>query len=85
MFGEPLDAQIAGDILGNPVVQRRETVGRIAVRGRGLRFERCGKLRLPAGAIEKDDEMPRHVHGDFAPEILLDQSEAQIDPGGDAG
>ena len=46
LFGEPLDAQIAGDILGNPVVQRRETIGRIAVGGRDLCFERSRKTAI---------------------------------------
>ena len=72
-------------IFGDPVVQRRKGIWRVAVGGRRLGFERRAELRLAAGPIEKDDEMARDLHGEFPSEIFLHQREAEIDSGRDSG
>ena len=50
-----------------------------------LQGQRRAKLRLPARALQEDDEMAGHRQGELAAEILLDQRQRQIDSGGDAG
>src|SRR5260370_10260216 len=78
--GERRDAAIVGEMLRRPRVQR----GEAAIVAR-LALEQGAELRLAARALEEDDEMARHAQGDRAAEILLDQSQRQVDAGGAAG
>src|SRR5258708_5322425 len=78
--GERRDAEIVGEMLRQPVVQRGEAA--IVTR---LALEQGAELRLATRALEEDDEMARHAQGHGAAEILLDQSQRQVDAGGDAG
>ena len=63
----------------DPGVQRAEPILRRLQRQRG------GKLRLASGPLEEHDEPSRYVERHIAAEILLDQSQGEINAGGDAG
>ena len=50
-----------------------------------LQRQRGAELRLAARPLEEDHQLARHRQGEVAAEILLDQRQRQVDPGGDAG
>src|SRR5580658_11349440 len=72
-------------MLSDPDMKRGKVIWRVAVGGGRLGFERRAELRLPAGAIEKDDEMSRDLHRDLSPKVFLHHRKAEIDSGGDPG
>src|SRR5262245_35991031 len=78
-FGEHGNRQIAPKIVGDPGVKAFEAL--IAV----LQSESRAELRLPAGALEEDDELAGDCQCDRPAEVRLDERQRQIDTGRDAG
>jgi hypothetical protein len=67
-IGETLDAQVSGQVLGNPSFQLAEGVAD----GIGLSGQKHAVLRLSTRAAKVDDQHARNVHRDGAPAVLFD-------------
>src|SRR4051812_45809890 len=79
-LGERRHGQIGVEVRGHPFL---EVPQRLALGD--LRPEMRAELRLAAGAADEEHEPAGGLERHLAPEVLLDQREGQVHPGGHAG
>ena len=68
-----VDGEIGPQVIGHPGLQ----VGERCAIGH-LRLQLRAELRLPAGALEEQHELPRHLPRHLRPVVILDQGKRQI-------
>ena len=79
-LGQRRDREIALQVGRDPAGQFRQSIRRHRLKAQRFRI-----LILAARPFQKDDQIARHPQRRLAPQVFLDQSQREIDPGRHAG